>query len=113
VINMHKTCVLALYLVFTLPVNLHAAKPNIVFIAARLSDLGYTTGHVGKWRLKVNRKTKGWLSESGYDSISDVPDAVVNAYGPQGFGYDWFAGGDPESDPLHATLPGRFPFQSL
>nr|MBC8877275.1 sulfatase-like hydrolase/transferase [Planctomycetota bacterium] len=62
-------------------------------IASRLKGLGYKTGHVGKWHLKVNRATSDWLSTNGYDSIADVPVSVVNSYGPQGFGYDWFAEG--------------------
>jgi len=62
-------------------------------IASRLKDLGYTTGHVGKWHLEPNRKSKNWLSENGYKSIKQVPIDVVNAYRPNGFGYDQYAEG--------------------
>jgi len=62
-------------------------------IASRLKGLGYTTGHVGKWHLDINRGTKGWMAKNGYKSEADIPPSVVSSFKPQGFGYDEFAEG--------------------
>ena len=62
-------------------------------IATRLQTLGYTTAHVGKWHLKVNRGSRRWLQKNGYQTFADVPTSQVNSCGPQAFGYDWFAEG--------------------
>lgn len=62
-------------------------------IASRLKDLGYTTGHVGKWHLEPNRETQEWFDKHGYTSMADVPASVANLHRPQSFGYDEFAGG--------------------
>ena len=58
-----------------------------------MKDLGYITGHVGKWHLELNRETKKWFAEHGYKSLTDVPAAVANSYRPQAFGYDEYAQG--------------------
>lgn len=62
-------------------------------IASRLKEQGYTTGHVGKWHLDPNHKSKKWLSENGYQSFAKVPGRVIASYKPGGFGYDEFAEG--------------------
>ena len=62
-------------------------------IASRLKTLGYKTGHVGKWHLDINRGTKAWMRKNGYQREADIPVSVVNAFKPQGFGYDEFAEG--------------------
>jgi arylsulfatase A-like enzyme len=83
-------------------------------IASRLKALGYKTGHVGKWHLKVNRETRDWLTENGYESIRDVPAAVVNSYGPQGFGYDWFSEGASQRVWSNFDVRGKsFPAQEV
>ncbi len=62
-------------------------------IASRLKEQGYTTGHVGKWHLDPNHKSKRWLSDNGYQSFAKVPSRVISSYKPGGFGYDEFAEG--------------------
>ncbi len=67
--------------------------PNQKSIASRLKAIGYKTGHVGKWHLDPNRKTKAWLKQNSYKSIANVSEEKLAAYKPQGFGYDEYAEG--------------------
>ncbi len=62
-------------------------------IASRLKKRGYKTGHVGKWHLEPNRATNKWLADNGFKTIADATAEAINAYRPQGFGYDDFADG--------------------
>lgn len=64
-----------------------------ISIADRLKAQGYVTGHVGKWHLDPNHKSKRWLADNGYKSFADVPEGILANYKPGGFGYDEYAEG--------------------
>jgi arylsulfatase A-like enzyme len=68
---------------------------NVVTMGERFSDLGYTTGLVGKWHLEIDQNSKPWFRENfpdtpiGEFNPGKLPSSLKEQFYPSSLGYKY------------------------
>ena len=68
---------------------------NVVTMGQRFSELGYTTGLVGKWHLEIDQNSKAWFKENYPNTPIEqfnpgkLPSSVKEQFYPSSMGYKY------------------------
>ncbi|CAI4169527.1 Sulfatase domain-containing protein [Alteromonas macleodii] len=68
---------------------------NVITMGDRFSELGYTTGLVGKWHLEIDQNSKPWFKENFPNTpisefnLGNLPSSLKERYYPSSKGYKY------------------------